>query len=91
MATLLDQLSPTELVEAYRQVQEAFTSAHYPFTEDGLVAAVADGVGHADAVSITGWRGGKFTTLAASNDLARSADQLPYRLREGLPGRHRRR
>jgi hypothetical protein len=47
------------------------------------VAAVTDQVAHADGVSITEWHGGEFATLAASNDLARQADQLQYRLGEG--------
>jgi hypothetical protein len=83
MGTSLDQLSAEELVGAYRRLEEAFTSAGYPQSEEGLLEAVADRVGHADAVSITEWHRGKFTTLAASNELAREGDQLQYRLDEG--------
>src|SRR5215207_5679589 len=83
MGIFLDHFSGQELIDAYREVQEAFASADYPRDEVGLLAAVADRVGHADAASITEWRMGAFTTLAASNDLAREGDQLQYRLDEG--------
>ena len=73
-----------ELIERYRQVEPLITGP------DGAAPTVDDIARHAtkfitgaDSASITTYRGGKFSTAAATDEVTRAADHLQYRLGSG--------
>lgn len=75
-----DVLSPAAFAALAAELQE---QADADVTAETIVRRLADWVVDADEVSLTSRRGGSWSTLAATGELARAADSVQYELDEG--------
>lgn len=77
------RMSPEELARSYAELGTAIDGGRHGRVLDRVVEVAVHRVPRADSASVTLLQRGRFTTVAASDERARRADQLQYELGSG--------
>ena len=72
-----------EVAQTFEELGQHLEAKSAPDTMEAVTAVAVDRIDRVSAASITLLRGDRFTTMAATDDLARRADALQYALQSG--------